>query len=206
MLSKLKLIIEITVKLGNFNGENTNIYYVPENVRDGIKNGSIPTLGYNPDGSVIIDEKNYIQLRPPSTQWDIKSHDAGLNGSSFLNKIFKGSQFPYAKSYYAVYDAIRFFVDDKPDAVILDFFAGSGTTLHAVNLLNQQDNGRRKCIMVTSDENNIARDVMWPRTVCTIKGTDIDGKPLKGNYFDTIPMSDGFKSNAVFYSLKISNN
>ena len=60
--------------------------------------------------------------------------------------------------------------------------------------------------MVTNDENNIARDVMWLRTVCTIKGTDIDGKPLKGNYFDTIPMSDGFKSNAVFYSLKINNN
>ena len=41
---------------------------------------------------------------------------------------------------------------NKPNALILDFFAGSGTTLHAVNLLNKEDGGHRRCIMVTNNE------------------------------------------------------
>lgn len=57
-----------------------------------------------------------------------------------------------AKSLYAVHDAIRFFVSKKPDAVVLDFFAGSGTTMHAVNLLNEEDGGQRRCILVTNNE------------------------------------------------------
>ena len=112
-----------------------------------------------------------------------------------------------------------------PNALILDFFAGSGTTLHAVNLLNAEDGGNRRCIMVTNNEVSndeakklseqgyrqgdeeweklgIARYVTWPRTVCSIKGEDINGKPLKGSYLGSdIPMADGFKSNAIFFKL-----
>ena len=61
-------------------------------------------------------------------------------------------RFPYPKSLYAVHDAIRFITKEKKDAIIVDFFAGSGTTLHAVNLLNAEDNGHRRCIMVTNNE------------------------------------------------------
>lgn len=100
---------------------------------------------------------------------------------------------------------MRFFVGNKPNALIVDFFAGSGTTLHAINLLNAEDNGQRKCVLVTNNEVSIeeeksmtekglrptdekwekigiARYVTWPRTVCAIKGRDIKGKPLKGDY------------------------
>ena len=111
------------------------------------------------------------------------------------------------------------------DALILDFFAGSGTTLHAVNLLNAEDGGKRQCIMVTnnevSDEESkqlrakgynpgdeeweklgIANYVTWPRTVCSINGKDINGNDLKGNYIGSdIPMANGFNSNAVFFKL-----
>lgn len=107
----------------------------------------------------------------------------------------------------------------------MDFFAGSGTTLHAVNLLNAEDNGQRRCIMVTNNEvsaeeakkfikkglhpgdeeweaHGIARYVTWPRTVCSIEGHDINNKPLEGNYLGSeIPMSKGFKSNVVYYKL-----
>ncbi|MDG9415057.1 site-specific DNA-methyltransferase, partial [Streptococcus pneumoniae] len=51
-----------------------------------------------------------------------------------------------------VEDALRFYVKSKPEAVIVDFFAGSGTTAHAVMRLNKQDNGRRQCISVTNNE------------------------------------------------------
>jgi len=54
-----------------------------------------------------------------------------------------GRRFPYPKSLYAVEDVLRFFVADKPDALIIDFFGGSGTTAHAVARLNRQYPGRR---------------------------------------------------------------
>ena len=95
------------------------------------------------------------------------------------------------------------FVAGKPDSLILDFFAGSGTTLHAVNLLNAEDGGHRRCIMVTNnevaeveanslkemgyqpgeeewDKLGIARYVTWPRTKCSIQGIDVNGEPLSG--------------------------
>jgi adenine-specific DNA-methyltransferase len=100
---------------------------------------------------------------------------------------------------------LRFFVANKPNALIVDFFAGSGTTLHAVNLLNAEDGGKRQCVMVTNNEVSdaeakslteqgykpgdeewerlgIARYVTWPRTVCSIEGHDVKGQPLRGNY------------------------
>lgn len=142
-----------------------------------------------------------------------------------LNKLFPDQRFSFPKSLYAVHDSIRFFVENKPNALIVDFFAGSGTTLHAVNLLNAEDGGHRRCIMVTNNEVSdaeakgmtanglkpgdeeweklgIARYVTWPRTVCSIKGENIKGEPLKGNYIGSdIPMSDGFKANAAFFKL-----
>jgi len=122
-----------------------------------------------------------------------------------LLRFFQDKRFPFPKSLYAVHDTIRFFVANKPNALIVDFFAGSGTTLHAVNLLNAEDGGKRRCIMVTNNEVSaeeeqslkaanlqpgmeewekwgIARYVNWPRTKCSILGQNVNGEPLKGNY------------------------
>ena len=88
----------------------------------------------------------------PGTQWDIILHNATYHGSQLLNKVLGEKRFDFPKSLYAVHDAIRFFVANKPDALILDFFSGSGTTLHAVNLLNAEDGEHRRCIMVTNNE------------------------------------------------------
>ena len=142
-----------------------------------------------------------------------------------MKQILPGRKFPYPKSLYAVHDSIKFFASNKPNALIVDFFSGSGTTLHAVNLLNAEDNGHRRCIMVTNNEVSaeeakaltaqgyqpgdpeweklgIARYVTWPRTVCSIEGHDINGKSLKGNYLGSaLPMADGFQANAAFFKL-----
>ena len=144
-------------------------------------------------------------------------------GSTELHDIFKTNIFPNPKPVELIAHLLR--IAAKPNALILDFFAGSGTTLHAVNLLNSQDSGHRRCIMVTNNEVSdsearelsrqgftpqspewqklgIARHVTWPRTVCAISGHDINGQPLKGSYIDSdIPMSDGFKANAAFFRL-----
>ena len=158
----------------------------------------------------------------------MRSHNAETFGTNLIQGIV-GNRFTYPKSLYAVHDAIRFFVANKPNALILDFFAGSGTTLHAVNLLNAEDGGKRRCILVTNnevsndeavafrkkglkpgdmewEEKGIARYVTWPRTVCSIKGVNVKGEPLKGDYLggdkeNLLHMSDGFKANAVFFKL-----
>jgi adenine-specific DNA-methyltransferase len=71
-----------------------------------------------------------------------------------------------------------------PEAVILDFFAGSGTTLHAVAALNEEDGGTRQCILVTNDENSICRDVTQPRLKAVLTGKWADKEkhdPLPGS-------------------------
>ena len=77
--------------------------------------------------------------------------------------------FQYPKSPYAVMECIRA-SSDKKDAVILDFFAGSGTTGHAVFELNREDGGNRKFIICTNDEGNIATKVCYPRIKKIISG------------------------------------
>ena len=86
------------------------------------------------------------ELRMPPTQWKIASHNASENGTTLLTTVIGEKRFPFPKSLYAVRDTLRFFVAENPNALIVDFFAGSGTTLHAVNLLNAEDGGYRRCI------------------------------------------------------------
>jgi len=162
-------------------------------------------------------------------EWEFLLHqldtnNAGWHGSKLLAKMLLDRKFPYPKSLYAVADALRLVTQNK-NALIIDFFAGSGTTLHAVNLLNAEDGGNRRCIIVTNNEVSndeakaldkqgyqpgdeeweklgIARYVTWPRTVCSIEGHDVNGNPLKGNYLGSdIPMADGFKANANYFKL-----
>ena len=61
-------------------------------------------------------------------------------------------KFPFPRSIYAVEDALCFFLERKKNAVVIDFFAGSGTTAHAVMRLNHRDGGHRQSIMVTNNE------------------------------------------------------
>ena len=187
--------------------DNRAIKHLQSGMIEKIESGDIPIIGYDKDGGVICGDAN-ITIRTLSL-WNQASHDAGKQGSDMLQKIYVENRFPFPKSVYAVQDALRFIVKDKPNALIVDFFAGSGTTLHAVNLLNAEDGGRRRCIMVTNNEIGekaekemkaagfnpgdpewekigIARFATWPRTVCSITGKDINGNALEGDYFTSL--------------------
>ena len=214
------------LSFSKWDGEKRVGYYLSEGQEENFKNGMYDVVGQDDDGAYIIKLKEAAtkDVRP-MTIWNKKSHSASEFGTTMLNNIFKDRRFSFPKSLYAVHDAIRFFVANKPNALIVDFFAGSGTTLHAVNLLNAEDGGKRQCIMVTNNEVSddeaksltakgftpgdteweklgIANYVTWPRTVCSINGKDIKGENLKGNYIGSdIPMADGFKANAVFFKL-----
>lgn len=197
-------------------------YVTGGNIFD-IEHGIAVIDGYEADGSV---RAYYPEGRDkmPTTNWNRPLHDAQRYGTN-LNRQMMGGRFQYPKSLYAVKDCISFFLGEKKDALIVDFFAGSGTTLHAVNLLNAEDGGHRRCILVTNNEVSadeakalsaqgyqpgdpewerlgIARYVTWPRTVCSIEGHDINGHPLKGSYLGLdLPMADGFKANAIYFKL-----
>lgn len=218
------------VRLGAFTSSGMAITYLASGEQAKVESGIFTIEGRREDGSIIegnmTEERRYV----PGSQWDIPAHNATYQGSQLLNKVLGESRFSFPKSLYAVEDCIRFFVTNNPNALIVDFFAGSGTTLHAVNLLNAEDGGHRRCIMVTNNEVSdsesksltkqgfqpgdpewekfgIARYVTWPRTVCSIEGHDVNGTALKGDYLandadgNPIPMSQGFKANCEYFKL-----
>ena len=142
------------VRVGGFFPDKPQSYsltYLTTGTIADIESQKIKTDGYYPDGSIkaYYNERRSVM---PKTQWDNLSHDARDYGTNILKTIFPISPFSFPKSLYAVQDALKFFMANKPNALILDFFAGSGTTLHAVNLLNAEDGGKRRCIMVTNNE------------------------------------------------------
>lgn len=83
-----------------------------------------------------------------------------------LSEIFGKAVFDYPKPV----SLIKYLLSFIPNSTIIDFFAGSGTTLHAVMQLNKEDGGKRQCILVTNNENNICRDVTYERNKRVIEG------------------------------------
>lgn len=195
-----------TAKLGTYNKKQDRwaINYLNQGIKEEIEKGTIIVTGKDDKGALLLKRIEDKKVEPKSV-WNQTSHNASEYGTTLLNKIIGSDKFTYPKSLYAVMDTLAMCIEDKPSALVIDFFAGSGTTLHAVNLLNYQDGGKRRCIMVTNNEVSsdeadalfergykpgdekwnelgIARNVTWPRTVCTIQGRDANGNSLSGNY------------------------
>jgi len=117
--------------------------------------------------------------------WNSPKYNAAAHGTKLLEKILnKNRTFEYPKSIYSTLDALKISTDKN--SLILDFFAGSGTTGHAVLELNKQDGGKRQFILCTNNENNICEEVTYPRIKKVIKGYNCN-KPIPANlkYFKT---------------------
>ena len=84
--------------------------------------------------------------------WSDKRYDSNEYGTKLVNSLVEGSGFTFPKSLWAVYDPIEAVTRSDKDAIILDFFAGSSTTAHAVMQLNANDGGNRRFIMVQMPE------------------------------------------------------
>nr|BFD64534.1 hypothetical protein BdHM001_32150 [Bdellovibrio sp. HM001] len=201
------------------------IQYLPSGTVAAIKSGDIEVVGKDEDGSVIASYKSAKGVIPKRV-WNMPSHNAETGGTALLSKLIPNRRFPFPKSLFAVEDTLRFFVADKPNAIVVDFFSGSGTSAHAVMRLNKQDNGKRQCICITNnevgaDEQKELRDkklrpgdeawekwgicnyITKPRVEAAITGKTPDGKKIVGDYkfTDEFPMSDGFEENAEFFDL-----
>ena len=206
-------------------GKIPTLYYLTSGQVSDLESGDLVISGRDPDGSVVVEFATG-KATLPTTQWDRESHNAQSNGTGLLTALLPSRKFPYAKSLYAVEDCLRLAVGEKPHAIVLDFFAGSGTTAHAGMRLNHQDGRSRQCISVTNNEvaatehdalrRNGSRpgDADWerwgicdyitkPRVEAAITGRTPDGEPIKGDYklTDEFPIVEGFEENAECFTL-----
>ncbi|MFA5174965.1 MAG: site-specific DNA-methyltransferase [Patescibacteria group bacterium] len=137
-----------------------------ETFQDRLEDGEI--LAQKDDGGNIQIYEKYREDQVIKTHWiDVRYH-AIHHGTKVLENILGEKIFDFPKSLYLLFDALK--LTAKSDAIILDFFAGSGTTGHAVLELNKKDGGSRKFILCTNNENNIATDVSYPRIKKVIEG------------------------------------
>lgn len=180
-------------------------YYLSSGLFQKIENGQISVISRGSQNELLLEYVEGQKQAMPRSVWNRVEYDAGSHGTGVLQSILGDSNFPFPKSLYAVRDSIRLFMEKRKDALILDFFAGSGTTLNAVNLLNAADGGQRRCILVTNNEVSaeeaeslrsrglqpgdtawetlgICRSVTWPRSKFTIRGQRDDGTVLSGDY------------------------
>lgn len=123
------------------------------------------------------------------TVWSDPKYDANGYGKQLLNSLLPNCEFDFPKSLWNVYDCLYSVVAQNINACILDFFAGSGTTGHAVMKLNEEDNGNRHFILCTNNENNICRDVTYERVKRVIEKEGYTAS-LKYYKVDYIPISD----------------
>lgn len=112
------------------------------------------------------------------------SKEVGMtqDGTKELDIIFNGKPFGYPKPISLIKYILQICLPHlNSNITILDFFAGSGTTLHATMLLNAEDGGRRQCILVTNNENNICEEVTYERNRRVIQGyTNAKGEEVIG--------------------------
>ena len=191
-----------------------------------IADGTITVTARAKDGSVLGFKPVDDDTPTPKRVWNIPSHNAEKSGTRILSKLIPGRRFPYPKSLYAVEDILRFFLADTREAVVLDFFAGSGTTAHAVMRLNLMDQGRRQCICITNNEVSpdegdklhkqglrpgdpewerwgICDYITKPRLEAAMTGFTPNGESIEGEYeyTDEFPFADGFQENVEFFTM-----
>lgn len=220
------------LRLGKVDAANGKfpLSYLSSGIMEKIESGEILTEGRKPDGTLVVRYPDQTKVTQPKTVWKMQGHNAGEYGSKLVNLFLPGRKFPFPKALYAVEDILRFFVGEKPNALIVDFFAGSGTTTHAVMRLNRQDGGRRQSVAVTNNEVSavevgrlVARghrpgDPEWdtlgicdfitkPRIAAAATGLTPDGTPVDGDYkfVDEFPMAEGFEENVEFFTLTYEN-
>ncbi|MGI8829911.1 MAG: DNA methyltransferase, partial [Candidatus Limnocylindria bacterium] len=204
-----------------------SIRYLMEAALKALESGETEVTGYDAYGGVILPPKQGRVVA--KTMWHRVRHAAGAAGGTGTIRALLGPtrRFPFPKSLYAVRDTLDAAVGGRRDAIFLDFFAGSGTTAHAVALLNRQDGGRRQSIMVTNNEVSvdeakglrakglrpggpeweglgIFEHITRPRVTAAITGRTPEGETIKGDYkfTDEFPMAEGFEENAAFLELR----
>jgi len=133
------------------------------------------TIEKNGNDYQIVEKE---RIKPVQSIQLIENCFSNDNAKKELGTIFEEIPFDYPKPT----SIMHYMLQTIPEcSTILDFFAGSGTTLHATMQLNAEDGGHRKCILVTNNENNICEEVTYERNKCVINGyTTPKGEEVAG--------------------------
>jgi adenine-specific DNA-methyltransferase len=221
-----RLIAKGYVALGEYDEKRRTwaISYLSKEPQEQIQSGVLTILTFDDVRNVVDVVYSASSSRRIKTVWHRSRHDAGVGGTDVLRDLLGGRPFSFAKSIYAVHDCLAAVLRDRKDALIMDFFAGSGTTLHATAMLNAEDGGTRRCVLVTNnevegevatqlrkqgvfrgnpkyEERGIFEMVTRPRCEAVISGRRPDGKPVEGSHLDGRPYSDGFEENVEFFRI-----
>jgi adenine-specific DNA-methyltransferase len=215
------------IQAGQFNAERNSysLTYLVKRTLAQVEGGVAEVVARDKVTGVADVRLLGVGKSKPKTVWYRSRHNSSEHGTNLLSDLIGERRFSFPKSLYAVADTVKLFCANNPDAVVLDFFAGSGTTTHAVALLNSQDQGRRQSILVTNnevdgetatalanqghspgdpafEEKGVFQYVTMPRLVAAFSGKQaISGQNLSGFYLSGSPLSDGFEENVEFLDL-----
>jgi adenine-specific DNA-methyltransferase len=204
----MKLLDKGFLRVGGYDDKRKtwSMQYLGSKAERQIEEGTLSVVGRDDALGCVIVEYSLSEEKSIKTVWHRQAHDSGIYGSSVLRSILgRSASFTFPKSIYSTRDAIAAIVRDRPRAIVVDFFAGSGTTLNSLNLLNASDGGQRQCVLVTNNEvaaeeaktlteqghrpgdleweaRGICKSITWPRSKFTILGRRDDGTPLAGDY------------------------
>ncbi|MFH1711902.1 MAG: site-specific DNA-methyltransferase [Patescibacteria group bacterium] len=158
-------------KVPNMGGDSLDCRYFQARVSDKKRNGNyfqgVPVAR---NDIKFVPYPNYFNFEP-------EFNNVGYEG---------GIEFRNGKKPLAFLKRFLSIASVKKEALILDFFAGSGSTGHAVMQLNKEDGGVRNFILCTNNENGIAEEVTYPRIKNVIEGYfDVEGVPANLRYFKT---------------------
>lgn len=151
------------------------------------------------DGNSVWAPKMFLsevkQGVTPMTIWKYQEVGHSQDATKELKDLFGGaSKFSYPKSVRLIKRIISLY--SQKDSIVLDFFAGSGTTGQAVLELNKEDGGDRHFILCTNNEGDICTDVTYPRITTVITGRRQDGSEY----------SDGIPANLMYYKTDFIND
>lgn len=173
-------------KVTNKNKNLFNVQYLADGIIKKIEDGEFKTYKID-ENKPTIEVENYKTAGANiATIWLDKGYYT-TKGSNVITEQIGRNSFSYPKPVELVYEIINRVSNNN--SVILDFFAGSGTTAQAVLELNKQDGGNRRFILCTNNENNICTEVTYPRVKTVITGKRQDGSTY----------SEGIPANLKYY-------
>lgn len=167
--------------------EHWNWRWSKQKVEWGIENGFIVfkenkgiwSIYFKQYQNVDNNDNLIVRALPYQNLLDDDDSFNSARGSADLMAVLCAKKFDYPKPLSLVQRTIT--IASHKDSIILDFFAGSGTTLHATMQLNAEDGGHRQCILCTNNENNICEEVTYERNkrvingYTTPKGVEVEG-------------------------------
>ena len=189
------------------NPNEFSVQYLPEGVIQKVESGELEVVGQEPDAPTLVFGKNKTVGSEIPTIWTEKDFYT-TKGTAGAKDIFGDKRFSYPKPLELITEVLR--AISKKNSIVLDFFAGSGTTGHAVIELNAEQHSNRRFILCTNNEGGICEKVTYPRIKTVITGKREDGSeyamalPANIKYYHTnfISKDDEYLSDALLEHIR----